>query len=644
MPWVVLQETMRITEGEGELNPSKQHRILLARLWSGLSIETQTAPYSERGWRIVCNTFGLDLAQKHDIHHLGYHVADFDPRDSTAFAEFLSNDSEGFDILVCPPNVTGLTPDIVNSAMTMEKRRLRALACPNDALGHLKAIADAGIIDILKTPDVHRSAVAEYTLLQFGSSLRKLAKFGRETGEDNAFPHEAACTETRLLSGKTLGVVGVTGKDGSAVAALGTQLSMKVLGYSRSGRDAAGIVPYGVKMVDTLDTLLNQSDLISINIRLSPDTKGLIGPDQIACMKRGVVIVNPAGGELIDPEAVLADFLKPVSERIIASLTLDMPYGGKRDATAFAADPINARLKSLGVVFTPRMAGYAAEVIEDANRKLCDLLDDYIEERNIGETQRLYNVLRSAVVEAGKTAANLQRETRAYNYKQDGSPVSAIDQYSENKIRERLSRAGFTFVFSGEESGDISAVSSLTVIVDGIDGTRNYRDGNYGWCVSALVRRDGVDLCSVVYDPVCNVLYSAIEGRGAFIRVGDNQDIPLRVPTELPGDFSFSIGSFFIRESRTIKRTISEGIKDLGGRGREWGSIALSIVAVARGGLGAFVQGRSKTYDHGAAIFIAREAGASVYENEVQDGGSDILVCHPSLYERIHKIYRDAVT
>lgn len=624
------------------MKSSKEYRILLARLWSGLPIETQIAPFIKRDWRIACNAFGLDDTEKDAIRESGYPVADFDPCDSAAFAEFLDTDPEGFDILVCPPNVTGLTLDIVNNAMTAKKRRLLALACPNDALGHIKSVADAGIIDILKTPDIHRSAVAEYTLLQFGSSLRKLAKFGRETGEDNIFPHEAACTETHLLTGKILGVIGVTGKDGSAVADLATRLSMKVLGYSRDRRDRASTVPYGVEMVDTLDDLLSKSDLISINIRLSSETKGYINSDKIARMKRGVVIVNVSGGELIDPDALLADFSKPEYERTITSLTIDMPYGGKRDATAFAADPINAKLKSLGVVFTPRMAGYAVEVIEDANRKLCDLIHEHIEQDRLDETQQLYNVLRSTVVDTGKALAALQHETRSYNYKSDGSPVSDMDQYSENRIRESLAMTGLIFAFSGEESGKIDATSSLAVIVDGIDGTRNYRDGNYGWCISALVRRDEIDLCGVVYDPVSNILYSAMKGKGAFIRIGENPENPLNIPAELPSDFSFSIGSFFTKEGRQVKWTISEGIKALGGRGREWGSVALSIVAVARGGLGVFLQGRSKPYDHGAAIFIAKEAGASVYEHEIQGGSSNILVCHPSLYEQTLRISKNA--
>jgi len=590
----------------------------------------------------VCNTFDLDVNQRETIDRLGIKGGDFDPCDPVAFAEFLNDDSEGFDIIVCPPSATGLTPDIIGEATKGKIRRLRAVACSNDSLKHLQAIVDTGEIDILHTTDVHRSAVAEYTLLQLGSELRKLAKFASETGQNGAFPHDAACTETRLLAGKVLGVIGITGKDGSAVAELGTKLSMKVLGYSRSGRGTVNDSATGIEMVSMLDDLVSRADLISMNVRLSIESKGIIDANKIALMKPGVVIVNPAGGELIEPEALLAEFSRPVEERIISSLTLDMPYGGERGASAFEADPINSKLKSLGVVFTPRMAGYALDVIEDSDRKLCALIDGHLDQHREDETLRLFRVLRAAVVEAGRTVKQLRSQPTSFDYKSDGSPVSDADRYSENSIRDHLSRAGFTFSFLGEELGEAFTTSPLTVIVDGIDGTRNYRDGNFGWCVSALVRHNGIDLCSVVYDPVCDVVYSAVKGAGAFIQIGNEQEAPMRIPAELPDDFSFSIGSFFIKESRTIKKAISDAIKDLGGRGREWGSVALSILAVGRGGFGAFLQGRSATYDHGAAVFIARESGAAVHEREVQGGRNDVLVCHPLLYEQVLRIYNEA--
>ncbi len=105
------------------------------------------------------------------------------------------------------------------------------------------------------------------------------------------------------INGKTVGVVGL-GKIGQLfaqrLAAFGTEL----IAYDPYA-SAARAAQLGVELV-TLDELLARADIISVHLPKTPETKGLIGADQLAKVKPGVIIVNAARGGLIDEQA-LAD-------------------------------------------------------------------------------------------------------------------------------------------------------------------------------------------------------------------------------------------------------------------------------------------------------------------------------------------------
>jgi D-3-phosphoglycerate dehydrogenase len=108
------------------------------------------------------------------------------------------------------------------------------------------------------------------------------------------------------ISGKTVGVVGL-GKIGQLfaqrLAAFGTEL-IAYDPYVSSARAAQ----LGIELVD-LDELLSRADIVSIHLPKTPETKGLIGADQLAKAKPGMLIVNAARGGLIDEKA-LADALR----------------------------------------------------------------------------------------------------------------------------------------------------------------------------------------------------------------------------------------------------------------------------------------------------------------------------------------------
>ena len=97
------------------------------------------------------------------------------------------------------------------------------------------------------------------------------------------------------LAGKTMGIIGF-GRIGTAVGRIAKALGMKVLATgSRPTEEGRSIAKY----VD-LDTLLAQSDVISLHCPLFPETERLINADSISKMKDGVILINNSRGGLVD--------------------------------------------------------------------------------------------------------------------------------------------------------------------------------------------------------------------------------------------------------------------------------------------------------------------------------------------------------
>ncbi|MBK5330645.1 MAG: hypothetical protein JJD93_01655 [Ilumatobacteraceae bacterium] len=100
------------------------------------------------------------------------------------------------------------------------------------------------------------------------------------------------------LRGKRLGVIGL-GAIGRRIAEIGTTLGMTVAYWSRASRDVT------LPLLE-LDELVSTTDIIQICVALTPETRGLLGSDQFARMKRGVLVVNTARAQIVDHKALFA--------------------------------------------------------------------------------------------------------------------------------------------------------------------------------------------------------------------------------------------------------------------------------------------------------------------------------------------------
>lgn len=102
----------------------------------------------------------------------------------------------------------------------------------------------------------------------------------------------------RLLWGKTVGIVGA-GAIGKRVAALCKAFGCTVLAYNKSTVSDPAIVEQV-----SLEVLLNRADIVSLHCPLTADTKGMIGREQLALLKKSALLINTARGGVLDAVAL----------------------------------------------------------------------------------------------------------------------------------------------------------------------------------------------------------------------------------------------------------------------------------------------------------------------------------------------------
>jgi glyoxylate reductase len=212
------------------------------------------------------------------------------------------------DALVC------LLTDAVDRSVIDAAPALKAIA--NVAVGYNNidiAYAKSRGIVVTNTPDVLTESVADFTWALILAITRRLSEGERlvRRGEWKGWALDLMLgTELR---GKQLGLVGV-GRIGRAVAARAGAFGMRVAYTSRRETAMAGAEAM------PLDRLLLTSDIVSLHVPLTPETRSLIDKRALARMKRSAYLINTARGPVVD-EAALAWALQ---HHLLAGAALDV--------------------------------------------------------------------------------------------------------------------------------------------------------------------------------------------------------------------------------------------------------------------------------------------------------------------------------
>ena len=154
-------------------------------------------------------------------------------------------------------------------------------------------------IRVARVPAYSPYAIAEHTVALILALNRKLIRANNRVREQNFSLNGLIGFD---LNGKTVGVIG-TGKIGAVLIKILHGFGCKILAYDLN-KDEDLVEIFGVRYTDC-KILCAESDIISLHVPLTPDTKHLINAEQIVNMKHGAMLINTSRGGLVDTKAVI---------------------------------------------------------------------------------------------------------------------------------------------------------------------------------------------------------------------------------------------------------------------------------------------------------------------------------------------------
>lgn len=210
---------------------------------------------------------------------------------------------------------------------------------------------------VVNTPARNARAVAEHTLGLMLALARRIPAAHQYVAEGRwGNPAEPYISMRGIeLAGRTLGIIGL-GAIGKSLARMGAALDMQVLAYDPYLKSA----PQGVTLVE-IDSLMTQSDFISVHVPLTTETEGLINARRLSLMKPTAYLVNASDASVADLEALV----EALRCRSMAGAAFDV----------FETHPVAPDNPLLGldnVVFTPHLGGATQETIERHSKMMAD--------------------------------------------------------------------------------------------------------------------------------------------------------------------------------------------------------------------------------------------------------------------------------
>jgi D-3-phosphoglycerate dehydrogenase / 2-oxoglutarate reductase len=229
-----------------------------------------------------------------------------------------------------------------------------------EALPDLRVIARAGVgfdrvdleaatrngVVVTITPAANSDAVAEHVFAMLLALTRRVVRHNHEV-------RRGGWSKLPLLPlrGRALGIIGL-GRIGRAVAVRAAAFRMKLL--ARETRpDQEFVRTHGITLVD-LDTLLAESDAVTLHVPLTDETHGLINRKTLARMKRGSILINTSRGGLV------------VEHDLVAALEASQIGGVGLDVFSVEPTPVdNPLLLFDNVVVSPHLAGGDVQALAD---------------------------------------------------------------------------------------------------------------------------------------------------------------------------------------------------------------------------------------------------------------------------------------
>ncbi|HXG36949.1 MAG TPA: hydroxyacid dehydrogenase [Dehalococcoidia bacterium] len=248
----------------------------------------------------------------------------------------------------------------VSAAVLESAEKLRVIARPAVGVDNIDIEAATRLgIPIVYSPGSNTDSTAEHTFALILALDKHVCEANAAAKEGRWGLRQQLTTQIRELAGATLGIIGL-GAVGRRVAELASAFRLRVIAHSEfaSAEDARRL---GAELTD-MDTLLAESDYVTIHTALTERTRGLINEQALAKMKPSAFLINTARGPVIDEDAVLA----ALDSGRIQGAALDV-------FSVEPPDPDHPLLKHPKVLVTPHIAGMS----RDSTKRMYDVaLDD----------------------------------------------------------------------------------------------------------------------------------------------------------------------------------------------------------------------------------------------------------------------------
>ncbi|MET8376029.1 NAD(P)-dependent oxidoreductase [Streptomyces microflavus] len=316
---------------------------------------------------------------------------DFDPFDEAALLAETVRDGLGHHAVKSRAGVPLRAAFLAGATRPGLSHPLRVIGRAGAGTDHVELAAAARHgVAVTHTPGSNAAAVAEFALAQLLALTRGLRSYDEAAHRGE---WRAATAPPKELSELTLGIVG-PGRTGLALAGRASALGMEVQAFSRrpattsapSAPDLApasasaphltpasasalhptpapGSAPLAPRPNRSLPDLLATSDVVSLHLPLTPETRGLIGRAELALMRPGAILLNTARGGIVDEQA-LADALRDPAHPLAAAAVDTFEH----EHAAFAS-PLFGLPNAL---LTPHVAGMTRTAMVTAALRCAD--------------------------------------------------------------------------------------------------------------------------------------------------------------------------------------------------------------------------------------------------------------------------------
>jgi len=227
-------------------------------------------------------------------------------------------------------------------------------------------------ISIVSLPGENANAVAELVIAFMLSMTRTIPQYGREVLQ--GVWRRDDCASRHELRHYRLGIIGL-GEVRRRVAGLASAFGVKVSAVDPYITDD-DFAQRGATRLASLDALLHASDIVTLHVPLTQETRRMIGATEIASMPRGSFLINAARGEVLDQQAAL----DALAANHLGGLALDV-YDPEPPAAPWPDDP--------RLMLTPHIAGCTHECKAAIGERLYEKIVEFCRPSPLAHARRL---------------------------------------------------------------------------------------------------------------------------------------------------------------------------------------------------------------------------------------------------------------